>query len=76
MLQTLGWIVSEYDESVFIHMKTGVFITVCVDDLNLYTPDSEVAQPIKDELAKHFEITDLGEAAYYLGMHIHRTEDG
>lgn len=70
----LGWTVLESDSSVFKHSK-GLFLTIWVDDLNIFGADEEEIIVAKKQLAKEFEMTDLGECAYYLGMHVLMTPD-
>lgn len=70
----LGWTVLESDSSVFKHPK-GLFLTIWVDDLNLFGADEREIIAAKQQLVKEFEMTDLGECAYYLGMHVVITPD-
>ncbi|KAH4050789.1 hypothetical protein HBI95_077750 [Parastagonospora nodorum] len=76
VLNTMGWFSSRHDESVFIHNESGMYLTVYVDDLNIYAPTEEMARPVKEALKRHFKMTDLGECAFYLGMHVVRQPDG
>ena len=70
----LGWKVLESDSSVFKHPK-GLFLTIWVDDLNIFGPEEKDIIKAKEKLAEEFDMTDLGECAYYLGMHVQMTPD-
>nr|ANM86643.1 putative integrase [Cladonia uncialis subsp. uncialis]AUW30833.1 putative integrase - catalytic core [Cladonia uncialis subsp. uncialis] len=69
------WKVSSFDSSVFIH-PSGLFLTVYVDDINIFGANEDAIVKFKGELAAEFEMTDLGECAYYLGLHIHMRPEG
>ena len=70
-----GWTPSSFDPSVFIHPK-GLFLTVYVDDINIFGKTDEAIAPFKEALLQEFEMTDLGSCAYYLGLHVHMTNKG
>ena len=74
-----GWRVSPYDSSIFIldgkRGKHHTYLTVYVDDINLFGPDLEMILKTRDILAQKFEMTDLGECNFYLGMHIARDSE-
>lgn len=46
-----------------------------MDDLNLFGADEKEIVMAKKQLIKEFEMTDLSECAYYLGMHVLMTPD-
>ena len=58
------------DYSVFSNDIT--IIAIYVDDILLVGPDKKEIQRIKDKLHEHFEITDLSECNYYLGITVTR----
>jgi hypothetical protein len=47
-----------------------------VDDLLITGNNVVLIREIKDELKKDFEMTDLGEMKYFLGMEVDQTKDG
>src|SRR5690606_27502293 len=42
----------------------------------IFAPNMENIQWLKQELSQRFDVKDMGEAKTFLGMEIHRTEDG
>ncbi|WVZ97678.1 hypothetical protein U9M48_043192 [Paspalum notatum var. saurae] len=49
-----------------------VFLVLYVDDILLIGNDIPMLEAVKDSLRKSFSMKDLGEAAYILGIKIHR----
>ena len=70
-----GWIASTFDNSLFIH-PSGLYLTVYVDDINIFGSNTKAIEATKVALRNAFEMTDLGQCAYYLGMHIQNTPEG
>lgn len=60
---------------MFKHPK-GLFLTIWVDDLNIFGVDEKEIIEAKRGLSEELEMTDLGECAYYLGMHVQMTTEG
>ena len=69
-LKELGFEPIAADFSVFTNGTT--IIAIYVDDILLAGPNKQEIQGIKTKLAEHFEMTDLGGCAYYLGMTVTR----
>lgn len=69
-LEEIGWKPLFADSGVFT--KDGHYLAVYVDDLLIAGPSLEEIKKIKHELATKFEMTDLGECRYYLGMTVER----
>ena len=69
---SLGYKVSNADLGVFYKFSTGKYtiIAIATDDLTIIAESVESAQLIKDQLNKHFELVDLGEIKWLLGVHI------
>jgi Reverse transcriptase (RNA-dependent DNA polymerase) len=62
------------DECIY-HKFSGskfVFLVLYVDDILLGSNDKNMMRETKKFLFKHFDIKDLGEASYVLGLKIHR----
>ena len=74
-LTTKGWRVSNFDSSVFMH-PSGLFLTVYVDDINIFGENENDIIEFKKTMSKEFEMTDLGQCAYYLGLHVHVRPEG
>ncbi|KFY93342.1 hypothetical protein V498_04468 [Pseudogymnoascus sp. VKM F-4517 (FW-2822)] len=64
------WAVSSWDSSVFV--SNGTFMTVYVDDLNIFRENLQSILQVKKLLSSNFKMTDLGEISWYLGMEIIR----
>lgn len=70
-----GWQVSQYDTSVFFDGR-GLFMTVYVDDINLFGSDIHAINRTKELMKSRFQMSDLGQCAYYLGMHVITDNNG
>lgn len=55
---------------------SSIFLTVYVDDINIFEEDEEIIIKFKNTLLKEFEMIDLGQYAYYLGLHVHIRLEG
>lgn len=74
-----GYKQSQADDSMFYkHSKSGKksILIVYVDDIVLTGDDHTELQNIKSQLAKDFEVKDLGNLKYFLGMEFARSKDG
>jgi Reverse transcriptase (RNA-dependent DNA polymerase) len=60
------------DNCVFIHDEYGVIIAVYVDDLLILSKELIKVNEIKGWLSKEFEMKDMGELRYFLGIQVHR----
>lgn len=72
-----GLIKSEYEPCVFIkRTKIGLIIVgLYVDDIFLLSSDEVTKETIKRELMGEFEMTDLGQLKYFLGVNCCIGED-
>jgi hypothetical protein len=50
----------------------GVIIMMYVDDLLIFGKELGTINEVKGKLAGMFEMTDVGELKYFLGMQVHR----
>ena len=67
------------DPCVYIRKNSkGEEFILClyVDDLILATADKKELDQVKSELADKFEVKDLGEIHYFLGVEFKRQTDG
>ena len=69
-LKDLGFISLIADLSVYC--RGHVFVAIFVDDLLIFGPSMDEINKLKKKLNKRFQMSDLGPAAYYLGMEITR----
>ena len=79
MLKEQGYIQGQADHTMFTkHSPSGklAILIVYVDDIVLTGDFDEEIPRIKGVLAKEFEIKDLGDLKYFLGMEIARSKKG
>jgi len=74
-LEEIGFSASGADPGLFIRPTGGIvsYILVYVDDLLLAASDKRVVQDLKDVLSSIFDLRDMGDATYFLGMEIQRS---
>lgn len=74
VLQDMSFILVCYDNSIQIYRKENVriIILVYVDDITITAKLKQQYQFVRDELAKHFKLHDLGPTFFLLGVHIER----
>ena len=53
-----------------------VVISLYVDDLMITGEDSSIVQEFTMEMMKEFDMSDLGEMKYFLGLEITQTSEG
>jgi len=61
---------------MFIHNKFDCYISLYVDDIAIYSADTLHLNTLINDLKTAFEISDLGEASFLLGLHIKYTPIG
>ena len=72
MFESLGFTHSNADHSLFYEDKGSdlLIIAVYVDDKLIFSKNLDTIKCLKTQLSEHFEITDLGEAHWILGMEV------
>ena len=77
-LKTLNFQQSTQDYSLFTRTFDGEFLVllVYVDDILLTGTSSSQIEAVKIALDHVFTIKDLGQLAYFLGIEVHRNENG
>lgn len=65
-----GWEISEFDPCLFYHRKRQLWMTLYVDDLNIFSPSEHAIIDFKAEIMAAFKMTDAGTSTFYLGMQI------
>ena len=70
----MGFTLVRCDNSIWVYRKQDVriIIPVYVDDMTIAAKSREQYQFVRDELAKHFKLHDLGPTSYLLGVQIER----
>ena len=73
-LQGLGFMRVKSDNSIWVFRKDDVRIIVpaYVDDMFIATKDLSQARQVVSDLEKHFQVHDLGDTSFLLGVHIQR----
>jgi hypothetical protein len=74
LLRQSGFTALDADNCVYKreHKFSVIIISLYVDDLLLFTNDMPALADFKQQLARHFSMTDLGEAKFILGIEIIR----
>jgi hypothetical protein len=78
-LEKMGFEASVADASLFVRNQGGhvVYLLVYVDDILIASQDLATVTTVKVELGSEFDVRDLGESKFFLGMEITRSrEDG
>jgi Reverse transcriptase (RNA-dependent DNA polymerase) len=77
-MKKLGYQQSNADHTMFIQRKGEkiCILVVYVDDIVLTGNDSVEMKRLKASLAKEFEMKDLGELRYFLGIEVARSKKG
>ena len=74
----IGFVVSKSDSSLFIHQGSNgpICILLNVDDLVITGPGLPEINRVKSQLSDAFEMKDLGDLHYFLGIEVIQTPDG
>ena len=72
MLLSKGYYQTHSDHCVFVHPITKIIVAIWVDDIIIAGKTTEDINELKDQLNKAFEMKDLGELKYFLGMQVYR----
>lgn len=77
-LKELGFQSSAADPYMYISVKGGdkVIIAVYVDDILIASSNEEMSESIKEKLMRSFEMRDLGDLKYCLGIEFTRHQNG
>lgn len=75
-LSKLGFVKSLSESTLYINGDQANFIVISlyVDDLLVTSSNVELIQQFKDDMMQVFEMTDLGEMSYFLGMQVKQNE--
>lgn len=77
-LMSLGYARSANEHTLYVRRKENecTIISLYVDDLLIMGSSSNQLIDFKSTMHKEFEMTDLGEMSYFLGMEIHQSHHG
>jgi hypothetical protein len=73
-IRKFGFKKNEEDNCIYAKFKNEkfIFLVLYVDDILLACSDVHLLLEIKSFLSSHFDMKDLSEASYVLGIEIHR----
>ena len=73
IIREFGFEENKRDNCIYIKFKGSkfIFLILYVDDILLASSDKNLLLETKRFLASKFEMKDIGEAAYVLGIEIH-----
>ena len=73
-LKSMGYQRTDADHAVFVQNKENVpsIIALYVDDITMVSDNSGAINHDKEVLKRHYQMSDLGEIAWILGIHIIR----
>ena len=74
-LQSIGFVISMADYSMYVKKRDAslVVIVIYVDDLIITGDDKAQIANVKKVLGDEFDMKDLGELMYFLGIEVIRT---
>lgn len=77
VFESLGFTRSNADHSLFYKVEKGILLIVAVyvDDKLILSKSREAINQLKSQLAGQYDLSDLGEAQWILGMEIIRDRD-
>jgi hypothetical protein len=71
-LKDIGFTQTHADHCVYINQMTGIILAIWVDDLIIFGREMESINQLKKDLWAEFEMKDLGELKYFLGIKVTR----
>ena len=71
-LRKIGFIQTNVDHCIYVNNDTGVIVAMWVDDLIIFGKDSVGVDLLKLQLKMKFEMKDMGELQYFLGIQVLR----
>jgi hypothetical protein len=74
-LKSIGFDQTYSDPCVYINKETDIIIAMWVDDLIIFGKDMVSINNLKVQLNEEYEMKDLGELKYFLGIQVHRDRE-
>src|SRR5579859_3429582 len=74
-LKSIGFDQLYSDPCVYINKTTGIIIAMWVDDLIIFGKNMASINALKVQLNEEYEMKDLGELKYFLGIQVHRDRE-
>ena len=56
-------------------METELYVTIYVDDIKAFAPTDRIIDNLSSFISQKYELTDIGDLKWYLGMEINRLEN-
>ena len=77
-MQSLGFVPSKSDTSLFIYNKlnTCIFVLIYVDDIIVTSSSDEAITGLLKDLSAEFALKDLGDLHYFLGIEVKKHDGG
>ncbi|CAO2841229.1 unnamed protein product [Amaranthus hypochondriacus] len=74
----LGFEKCPYEHTLYVKKNNNKILIVClyVDDLIYTGSDSQMIEEFKKQMKHEFDMTDIGNMNYYLGIEVDQTKDG
>jgi hypothetical protein len=74
MLYSMGYECTEADHAVFTRVRSGALsiLALYVNNITMACKSIETINQDKEKLKEHYEMTDLGEITWILGIHVTR----
>ena len=74
IISSMGFVENKVDQCIYLKVSGSHFIILVlyVDDILLASSDINLLHETKSMLSKSFDMKDLGDASYVLGIEIHR----
>lgn len=74
-LTKLGWESCTFDPCLYRHVKSGAYLVVVVDDMILASPSATFTKSFYASMSAVYDIKDLGEPKYVIGVRIDTCKD-
>ena len=71
-----GLVQSKHDDALFFNPKTELYVTIYVDDIKVFAPTDAIIDQFSLFVSTKYELTDIGDLKWYLGMEINCLQDG
>ncbi|KAM6566372.1 hypothetical protein CsatA_025500 [Cannabis sativa] len=74
VVTSFGFVENKFDQCIYMKISGSryIFLVLYVDDILLASSDLSLLNETKNFLSSNFDMKDLGEASYVLGIEIHR----
>ena len=73
---SLGFIPLESDPCIYFSPECSIIIAVYVDDILIFAPTDDACIQVFQQLATHFQMSDLGRPSRFLGLEFHWNANG